>query len=188
MVINSLYRDYFQKSKILLYPLLEIKKGTSVVPVDTYLCIPEYISSEDMKYICIYEKRDDAEYKNFEKFVLIKHSRLVDYKSLDENKEMFVFDFSDMKEDWMLFIQGKYSKMTDKTKRKIKDYFDKNGGNYVYIESFLYPEKYYNIYAELLNVSPDMLKEVGELCAPPDMTKECLDINIKDLTSKQIIN
>jgi hypothetical protein len=37
MVIKSLYKDYFQKSRVFLYPALEIKRGGSVTPVETYI-------------------------------------------------------------------------------------------------------------------------------------------------------
>ncbi len=37
MVIDTLYRKYFQKSKIFIYPLLGIKQGTKIVPIETYL-------------------------------------------------------------------------------------------------------------------------------------------------------
>ena len=37
MKIQSLYRDYIQKSKLFLYPLLDIKRGVSVTPTETYM-------------------------------------------------------------------------------------------------------------------------------------------------------
>ena len=69
MVINALYKKYFQKSKIFLYPLLDIKRGTSVVPSETYLSWNDTINSEDMKLICTYHFRTDDEYTKFEKNV-----------------------------------------------------------------------------------------------------------------------
>ena len=72
MAINSIYRKYFQKSKIFLYPLLDIKRGTSIVPEETYLSWNEEYGPEDMKLICVYVTRDDTEYKIFEKNIFNK--------------------------------------------------------------------------------------------------------------------
>ena len=55
MVIDALYTKYFQKSKIFLYPLLEIKRGTFIVPNETYISWNDKINSEDMQLICIYK-------------------------------------------------------------------------------------------------------------------------------------
>jgi hypothetical protein len=79
MVINTLYVKYFQKSKIFLYPLLGIKRGSSVVPNDSYISWSDKYSPEETKLICVYDIREDAEYKNFETNVLLKHNRLHDY-------------------------------------------------------------------------------------------------------------
>jgi hypothetical protein len=67
MAITALYRKYFQKSKIFLYPLLDIKRGVSVIPEETYLAWGKSYSPEDMKLVCVYKTRHDIEYKQFEK-------------------------------------------------------------------------------------------------------------------------
>ena len=54
MVINALYKKYFQKSKIFIYPLLDIKRGTQIVPSETYLAWNDLYSPEDKKLICVY--------------------------------------------------------------------------------------------------------------------------------------
>jgi hypothetical protein len=51
----------------------------------------------------------------------------------------------------------------------------------------LYPDDYFNIYAELLGVEVDLLKQVGELCAPLDIDKETLKIPIESLEMKDLI-
>ena len=35
--MSSVYTDYFQKSRVFLYPLLELKKGLAYVPKQTYI-------------------------------------------------------------------------------------------------------------------------------------------------------
>jgi hypothetical protein len=181
MVIDALYRKYFQKSKIFLYPLLDIKRGTSVVPKDTYLSWNNTINSEDMKLVCVYYVRTDQEYLQFEKNVLLKHNRLIDLVKVDDETLVVTFNFSDLSNDWINFLNGKYSKMNTKIKSKILNFFDKKSGNYAYVESYLYPEKHFQTYANLLNVDVEMLKSVGELCNKPDLEKESLLLEVADL-------
>jgi hypothetical protein len=111
MSINTLYRNYFQKSKIFVYPLLDIKKGQSVTPVQTYFGWNDYVTPEDMKLVAVYHERTDAEYVNFEKNILLKHNRLSDFVKLNDTEVLYTFDFSDIGDDWMNLINGRYSKM-----------------------------------------------------------------------------
>lgn len=186
MVINALYSTYFQKSKVFLYPLLDIKRGTSVIPSETYISWNN-IKSEDAKLICVYPIRKDQEYSNFSKNVLLKHSRLIDYIIIDSTRAVYVFDFSDIKKDWILFVNGKYSQISDKLKRKILNFFQKNSGNYTYVDSFLYPESHFTNYARLLEIDVKILESVGELCDIPNMEKETLLLEVVDLEKIQII-
>ena len=90
---------------------------------------------------------------------------------------------SDLGDDWFHFINGKYSKISMNLKQKILTFFDKYSGNYAYMHSYLIPEKYFNNYAELLGVEPEMLIQVGELCTKPDIDKETLILEPADLDS-----
>lgn len=180
MALNSVYKKYFQKSKVFLYPLLGIKRGVSVVPVETYFSWEGYYNSEDMKLICVYDIRKDEEYVLFEKNTLLKHNRLSDYIKVN-SQAIFTFDFSDMGDDWFHLINGRYSKISLELKQKILNFFDKYSGNYAYIHSYLIPEKYFSNYAELLDVEPEMLIKVGELCSIPDTAKETLQMEVADL-------
>lgn len=187
MVIDALYRTYFQKSKIFLYPLLDIKRGASVVPEQTYLSWEGYLTAEDIKMIAVYPKRTDSEYLSFEKNVLLKHSRTTDFVVLNESQVVVTFDFSDLESDYRKFIDGKFSQMDIKLKRKIRDFFEKNSGNYVYVDSYLFPEKYFQLYADLLGVNEDLLRSVGELCSPPNLDKENLVAEVVNLENKKIL-
>ena len=182
MALSSVYKKYFQKSKVFLYPILGIRRGVSVVPVETYISWKGYYNSEDMKLICVYDIRTDAEYKNFEKNTLLVHNRLCDYVKVG-SQSVFTFDLSDLGEDWYHFINGRYSKISMNLKQKILSFFDKYSGNYAYMHSYLIPEKYFENYAELLNVNPQMLIEVGELCTKPDEEKETLLLQPADLNN-----
>lgn len=188
MHVHALYTKYFQKSKVFIYPLLGIKKGNSVVPRDTYISWDTFYKPEDKKLICVYNKRTDQEYLNFEKNVLLKHNRLFDYIETEDGSAIFIFDFSDLKEDWDYFINGKYSKLSSKTKDIILAFFNKTNGNYIYMHSYMYPDKFFARYAELLGVEESFLRTVGELCNKPDLDREILMIDVPNLENSKILD
>jgi hypothetical protein len=66
MVINQLYKKYFQKSKILLYPLLGIERG-NIAPIDVYLSIEGKYSPQDQKLVCVYDPTSDENYMEFKR-------------------------------------------------------------------------------------------------------------------------
>jgi len=183
MVINALYKKYFQKSKIFIYPLLDIKRGTEIVPSETYLAWNDKYTPEDKKLICLYST-DILDYKEFEKTVILKHSRLHEYVKVNDKQAVCVFDFSDLATDWNKMISGQYSKLTDNTKRKIVNFFDKHSGNYVYVTSYMFPKSFFSRYAEILDVPVNLLEEVGELCDKPNLEKEQLIMEIANLEIK----
>lgn len=178
--IKSLYREYFQKSRVFLYPVLDIKRGNSIIPVNTYIAWEELgIEPKDAKLVCVYQYRTDHEYLEFEKEKL-KGNKLFESAMLinDGSEIAYIFNFNPYKQDWLHFINGKYSKFSIPFKRKIKDFFRQSGNNYVYVESFVHPEKYFALYSELLNMPMHTLKEVGELCSQMDLTKETLSAQL----------
>jgi len=181
MAIESLFKDYFQKSRIFIYTLLEIKRGSSVTPIETYIAWDEQYSPQDMKLMCLYHLRDDMEFRNFEKEKLLKNKYFYDFKQVAGNKGVYVFDFSEYKKDWDKLLLGKYSQLSTSYKKKIENFYGKRDSNYAYVESFLYPEKYYAMYAEMMLVKESLLREVGELCSTMDMEKETLKVKVKDL-------
>jgi len=187
MAVKSIYTKYFQKSKVFLYPLLGFKRGIKVVPSETYLAWDPFYIPEDMKLVCLYHPQEKDDYKNFEKNVLLKHTRLVDVKEVDNNNKLFIFDFSDLDESWHYLINGNYSKIKSSIKGDICSFFDNTTANFVYIRSYLYPNKYFDDYAECLNVDVEMLKVVGELCNKPDLNKETFKVK-QSLEKTEIIN
>lgn len=188
MHIESIYSVYFQKSKVFLYPLLGIKRGTSVIPKETYISWKN-ILPEDAKLICVYQIRKDSDYINFTNTVLLKHNRLSNSITVNDSECVFIFDFNDLKSDWGKFIAGKYSQISDKTKNKILNFFQKHSGNYTYVNGYLNPKIHFKYYAEILNVDIDLIKSVGELCDIPDLIKETLildPVNLNILDSNLI--
>jgi hypothetical protein len=91
---------------------------------------------------------------------------------LEDKTKLFIFDYSSMGEDWFHLLNGRYSQVKLERRKKILNHFEKNTANYVYIESYLFPKKYMDQYARILNVRKDLLEQVGELCDKPDMVRE----------------
>lgn len=183
--LESLYKDYVQKSRLFLYPALGMKRGLSVTPIQTYASWQGQYALTDRKLSCIYHVRSDEEFKAFEKFIY-NHKMFHDFKLTQDDKGVYVFDFSKQSDDWDMFVKGKYSKLSTDLKRSIRNFFGIN--NQGYIDSFLFPERYFNMYAEMLSSSREenhhmlkLLQEVGELCSKPDLEKENLIASIKDL-------
>jgi hypothetical protein len=185
---TKLYTKYFQKSKIFLYPLLDIKRGTSVVPIQTYTGWDTHYVPEDMKLIATYHIRKDPDFLKFDKNVLLKHHRLTDYLVIDEDTALYTFDFSDLEGDWNLFLQGKYSQMDKKIKLQIRNFFEKDSGNYMYVDSYLFPDTYFDVYAKLLGITEERLRSVGELCSKPDLNKEILVAQPQNLENTKILD
>lgn len=184
--IESLYRDYIQKSRIFLYPALGLKRGESVTPLQTYTSWEGKYSVKDKKLICEYHLRDDIEFKNYEKNKLLSHELFHNYLETTDGKGIYVFDFSKHDKDWNMFLKGRYSKLSPDLKKKIRTFFGMS--NIGYIDAYLYPERYFNVYAEFLTTRREdvrsmqkILEEVGELCSKPNLLLETMIADIKDL-------
>jgi hypothetical protein len=180
-MIKSLHDSYFQKSRVFLYPLLSIPRGTSVTPINTYTAWYGKNDHKDCKLFCLYHLRDDKEFKDFEKAKLFSSQYFEDFYEVEENKALYIFNLIDHKSDIELFLDGKYSKLSELTKTSIQSYFVKSKKNFVYIDSYLNPSLYYGIYSKLLDCDPKVLKTVGELCSKPDLEKETSKNIVKEL-------
>lgn len=188
MKINSLYKQYFQKSRVFLYPALDIKKGVSVTPIETYMAWEGHYTLDDAKLCCLYHLRDDEGFINFEKTKLTGNKLFHDFKQVEDNKGVYVFDFTKQQADWFSICQGQYSKISNDYKRKIRQYIGLTNHNLPYVDSFLYPDRYFPLYAEMIGVDEKILREVGELCDKPDFDQETLKISVKELElNKQIV-
>lgn len=185
-MIKELYTEYTQKSKLFLYPGLDIKRGSDVTPIDTYVSWDGLYSLEDCKLICVYHIRKDSNFKSFEKIKLMNNPRFYDFHYLGNDKGAYVFDFSDLKEDFKHIVESRYSKISETYKKKILSYYTGVKAHKEYMESYLYPEKHYDTYAKLLSVSnpeplKQALKETVELCTKIDLEKENLKLEVKTI-------
>jgi hypothetical protein len=180
-MIKSVYRNYFQKSRVFLYPVLGIDRGSSVTPVNTYLSWENCYSLEDKKLICVFHLREDSEYKAFEKKKLFNNPLFHDFFETTDKLGVYVFDYSTFASDWDLVLAGKYSQLSSGLQTAILSYYAKYPKDFSYINSYLNPEIYFDIYADLLKIDPSVIRSVGELCDKPDLFKELLKISIKNL-------
>jgi len=179
-MIETLYNKYFQKSKVFLYPILELEKCFNINSTTTYLFLKDH--KEDDMYLYVLFKIND--YKSFTlpcRKKIIYNKFFHEIKILSNTEILITFNLFPICSDWEYFIEGKYSKFSKQSKDKILKFFNKDKANYVYVESFLYPEKYFNIYSHLLNVNLYHLEKTGELCDKLDIDKETLNYSSKDL-------
>tara|TARA_R100001463_G_C3517584_1_gene220536 strand:+ start:336 stop:917 length:582 start_codon:yes stop_codon:yes gene_type:complete len=180
--MKQIYKNYFQKSKVFLYPLLEISKGVNFVPFNTHISFLNSIDNyhlDTYKYFCLYhipcEVTEEANFKNwkvFEGLYLKEHNLFEEKFNIDSRLRLYMFDFSVFKKDLKFFRDGKYSQFSEYSKKRILDFFGKKGTIAEYVESYLYPEHYYEVYSELLNVPIELLEEIRELCDKPNQKLE----------------
>lgn len=176
-MIDSIYSKYFQKSRSFLYPALGIKKSSSFIPSGTYLSLEGKIGPEDMKLICSFKTVDTDKFREFEEKMLLTNP-LFESSITVEDFKLYVFNYESYKTDWFNFLIGKYSKLSTVLKRAIKSYYGADSSEYTYMDSYLYPEKYYATYAKLLNVDAEILTE---LCDPCNLEKETLKLSKEKL-------
>src|SRR6056297_4344594 len=133
MKIKSLQSKYIQKSRIFLYPLLGIKRGVSVTPIQTYMAWENIFSFDDNRLMCVYHTREDLEFKNFYKQVLLKNKYFEDFFNLEDGTGVFVFDFSPENETFQKIVNGKYSKLDEKSQGKISNFFKHHYTHHMYV-------------------------------------------------------
>lgn len=180
--MNYTYTDYFQKSKVFLYPMLGLKKGLDYVPEQTYIAWGNVCKPHHLKLLCLYKATVNEKYIQFVKNNIVNNELFERTIKVSTDTFVHVFDLSIHKDDYELFFKGAYSKISDKNKILIETFFAKNLKMASYIEGFLYPELYHQDYADELNVNIKIIKEVHELCSVPDLIKETLKKEIpKDI-------
>tara|TARA_R100000654_G_C2678435_1_gene126972 strand:+ start:1061 stop:1639 length:579 start_codon:yes stop_codon:yes gene_type:complete len=179
--MKQIYKSYFQKSKVFLYPLLGIKKGIRFVPAETYITWNHDLIDSENVLICAYQiskvTKNEEEVRTkqeFNAFVTkyLETNKFYHSRHHTDDLEIIVFNLDYFKHDIKMFRAGKYSKFAGLTKDIILDFFGDIGTISKYMESYLFPEKYYDVYSEILNVPVSLLIETVELCDKPDLDKE----------------
>lgn len=179
-MIDKLYGKYFQKSKSFLYPALGIKRTNKISPSNTYISIPGKVNPEDVKLICTFKNDKSEKFKTFEEQMLLTNPLFLE-KIVIKETNIYIFDLEIYQNDYFNFIMGKYSKLSTHLKKAIKSYYGESSAEYKFIETYLYPERYFETYAKLLEVNVETLKKIGELCDPWDEEKEIFKISVEDL-------
>lgn len=178
-MISEIYKKYFQKSFTFLYPLLGFKRTKHPRPVQTYICWQGTgFTADKRKLICVFKKQDTEEWKTFEANYLVTHKMLEQIVPIDDITVVYVFDLQSFAADYDNFINGKYSLLSAQVKKLLTDYYGTHTPEWVYIESFLFPAKYFKQYADILNMEERVLREVGELCDLLDITKETCTVQV----------
>lgn len=171
---NTAIDIYFQKSIKFLYPLLKIDSTHTIKPIQSYVAWQGKIDICECKLICVYELINTLEYRQFEKDTLLKNEFFESYVGGVDNKGIYVFNLNSYQKDYTHFLKGKYSLLSTDSKDLLKKFYSLNQISTAYIDSFLYPENYYEKYARLLNVDEWRLRSVGELVDPFNREKETL--------------
>ena len=169
--MKSIFSKYFQKSRVFLYPLINLRKGSGFKPQETYVIWDGVYRLRDVKLICTFANRQGRKLRNFETKYLIPN-KLVDDVTYFDDGCVAVFNLSTYKEDFKYFIDGKYSKFTFETKEIINKHFTSRGKVNKYVDSYLFPNEYHQKYAEDLDVDLDIIKDTFELCDKPDIKLE----------------
>jgi hypothetical protein len=159
--------------------MIGIRKGTVYPPIETYIALKGKVGPEDMMLVVLYEKNESEGFQAFEKKMLLNNPMFTS-KLETKTHSVYLFNFQMHQNDWFNFIMGKYSKLSSGLKNAIKLYYGDSTKGYMYMESYLFPQKHFDKYAELLNVDVDVLKKIGELCDGCDLEKETLVIPVDE--------
>jgi hypothetical protein len=189
----SVVTKKIKKSKNLLFPLLGItksKKEATFEPVNTYLHWEDICGIDCLELAALYDCSNSL-FSTFEdNHILPKNPLGVhDFQGF----RMYIFDLSQYHEDVNNFIQGKYSKFSDKSKAKIMFYhgdsaMDRSkmpmlGHDFKII---FYPNHYFKAASQELGVPISYLVEVGELLSVYDKEEETFDITKLNYKNKQL--
>lgn len=172
--MGKVYTDYFQKSKVFLYPLLGIKKGIAFVPKQTYIAWEHVYAFDNYKLLCEYNTKMNDTFTKFSYRYLENHPLYEDHIKLEEGKQLYIFNFKSHKPDLIRFKKGLYSQFSLDAKITILDFFGDQGKVSEYIHTFLTPSDGFDDYAKFLDIDVKTLEDIGELCSKPDLEKETL--------------
>ena len=170
--MGDVYTEYFQKSKVFLYPLLKLRKGLKYVPIQTYVCWEHVYTSGEYKLLCEYNAKSGKGFEEFCDRYLNCHVLFEKELDISENKHVFIFNLSPYKNDFNRFLQGKYSQFSLDSKITILDFFGSSSKMLSFVQSFLSPDSAHADYAKALGVDKETIEEIYEVCSKPDIEKE----------------
>ncbi len=166
-MITCIYPRTFQKSHVFLYPLICFRKDIPLHPNNTYLFADIDLPRHSL--ICVYKQPDSLLWNDLENKFKLFSNHYISY-FVKDNNIIAIFDLKEYEDDYEIFLQSKYSKLSLSRKKIIMNYY--GGNDNEYINSYLYPEKYFGVYSNILNIDENILRNVGELCSKIDFKKE----------------
>ena len=111
--------DYFQKSKVFLYPLLNFKDNELFKPINTFLyCDKIDESIIDYNLLVLYKFEEKTLFEKFEATKIIPHKDMVNCYLTDDGM-LYIFNLSHFSETVDHFINGDYSKFPEAVKKII---------------------------------------------------------------------
>lgn len=173
-----IYDSYIQKSRMFCYSTLGIKKGNYIIPEETYMALENLYEFSDCKLILHYKNCNNNDFIMFTKNKLEKLNFYEKKIPIDINENLFVFDFSSNKLNWNKILNGEYSKLTYSYKKMIENFYFYEEENKRTVMKILNPYRHYEEFAGYLDVSPNIIKEVGELLDKPNLKKEKLSLSM----------
>jgi hypothetical protein len=175
-IISEPYSMYFQKSMVFLLPLAGIPFNEEIKPLKSYLHVKGLVNYNDSEFILEFQRTQEVQ--DFLTPIVRKSNRLIQLSGLSRSIFILV-NLSEYNLDYSHFLSGKYSKLSPFLKQRILNFHSHNPANLPYIHSFLYPDRYFEQYSKLFDVSVDLLKGVGELIDKPNQSKESfIDLKI----------
>lgn len=186
-IIKNVYGTYFQKSLTFLYPVLGHKMDQPFKPIGSYISWDKRVHPEDRKLLVVYGYVDHPHFQIYEKEALLNNAMYAgEFYALEDGSNVYVFTFDHYKKDWQHFLAGQYSLLSPLVKKRIRLYRGRNSLEYAMLHSYLFPDQYHELYAELLNVDITLIRDVAELANQYHPEKENLKAQIA-LPKKQFL-
>ena len=169
MYLNSFY---VQKSKLMLYPLLQFE-ADAIRPKQTFLAYKDEFSLEDPSIICAYERENNEKYYEFRNKIVfnnqyfVKHIRGLEF-------DYAVFSLLEFGRDYSHFLAGLYSRFSNEAKEIILKSYSTTKIGPILVDTHLNPENYHDLYSRELKVELESVSEAHETLDPPDFEKETI--------------
>ena len=173
--LKKLYPRYFQKSRSFLAPVLGLKKASKFPFEQCYMQWEGKYTVKDQRIILTFDNpHDDPSWQEYQLESLVHNPMFDEIHDIGDGMVAMSFDLHCIEEDYMKVLEGKYGKLSLLVKNKIRDFYGYSSAEWVYMESFLFPDKYIRLYSEMLAVDEEHIRFTGELCDLPDLEKETL--------------
>jgi hypothetical protein len=163
----DLYDTYIQKSRLFCYSVTGIKKGSEFIPQECYMALEGFYEMKDCRLIVYYMECNKPGFENYATSNLMKKPLFEKTIRLNSKESLFVFNFQEHHADWTKIINGKYSQLSEAYKLKIENYFSSCPENKLVLHKVLNPEAYYDGFASLIDVDPNIIRDVGEVMDKP---------------------